>query len=227
MKSPRPAVPAVLLLLTLSAMLPALFAADLEPAANQFSPDQYAGQVVLVDFWASWCGPCRESFPWMEQMARRYADEGLVIVAVNLDEERQAAEAFLKVNKLAGIEKMFDPDGVLAERYGVSSMPFSLLFNRQGQPVYRHTGFHAEETAEYEKHVKALLDDATGDAAITLQAAFVKKSGVRPWEKGELAAPEMQLICDPLESEFDDHIYFSREASSGGRGFGGGGCGCN
>jgi thiol-disulfide isomerase/thioredoxin len=163
----------------------------------------------------------------MEEMVRRYADQGLVIVAVNLDEDREAAEAFLRVNSLKGIVQRFDPDGVLAERYGVASMPFSLLFNRSGQPVYRHAGFHADRTAEYERHLKALLDDATGDTTITLQAASERTIGVRPWERGELAAPEMQLICDPLESEFDDHIYFSREASSGGRGFGGGGCGCN
>ncbi len=206
---------------------PVAIAGETETTAAGFSLDRYEGQVVLVDFWASWCGPCRESFPWMEEMARRYGDRGLVIVAVNLDEDREAAETFLKVHKLAGIEKWFDPDGVLAERYGVSSMPFSLLFNRSGQPVYRHPGFHADQTAEYERHVQELLDDATGDTAITIQAASGRKIGVRPWERGELAAPEMQLICDPLEFEFDDHIYFSREASSGGRGFGGGGCGCN
>ena len=51
--------------------------------------------------------------------------------------------------------------------------------------------------------------------------------GVEPWERGVLAKPEMQLVTDPLEAGIDDHIYFSKEASSGGRGFGGGGCGCN
>ena len=225
MISNRPIIAAFTVLITMFS--PVIFAGDAETAVDRFSLDLYDGQVVLVDFWASWCGPCRESFPWMEEMARRYGDRGLVIVAINLDEDREAAETFLKVNKLAGIEKRFDPDGVLAERYGVSSMPFSLLFNRSGQPVYRHAGFHGDQTAEYERHVLELLDDATGDTAITLQAVSGRKIGVRPWERGELAAPEMQLICDPLEFEFDDHIYFSREASSGGRGFGGGGCGCN
>jgi cytochrome c biogenesis protein CcmG/thiol:disulfide interchange protein DsbE len=226
MRSPFAAVLAVFVFIALNSSS-VLQAGSPEQPAEEFNLEQYAGNVVLVDFWASWCGPCRESFPWMEEMARSHANEGLVIVAVNLDEDRAAAEAFLKVNKLAGIEKRFDPNGELAERYGVSSMPFSLLFNREGQPVYRHAGFHADQTAEYEEHIKALLNDTTGDAAISVQAAAGRKVGVRPWERGELAAPEMQLICDPLESEFDDHIYFSREASSGGRGFGGGGCGCN
>ncbi len=205
----------------------AAFAGDTETGVAGFSLDRYQGKVVLVDFWASWCGPCRESFPWMEEMGRRYGDGGLAIVAVNLDEDREAAEAFLKVHKLEGVEQRFDPDGVLAELYGVSSMPFSVLFNRSGQPVFRHEGFHTDRTAEYERRVQALLDDTGDVATITLQAASERKAGVRPWEKGELAAPEMQLLCDPLEFELDDHIYFSREASSGGRGFGGGGCGCN
>jgi hypothetical protein len=160
----------------------------------------------------------------MEEMARKYGDRGLVIVAINLDEDREAAEAFLKVNRLDRVEKVFDPDGVLAERYGVSSMPFSLVFNRNGEPVHRHEGFHREKTAEYEQHLKEVLE-GTGNRAIRISS--VRKAGVRPWEKGELALPEMQLICDPLEVAFDDHIYFAREASSGGRGFGGGGCGCN
>jgi thiol-disulfide isomerase/thioredoxin len=227
MKSSRRAMRAVALIAAFLMLSPAILAGDREPADGAFSLDQYSGQVVLIDFWASWCGPCLESFPWMEEMGRRYGDQGLVIVAVSLDEDREAAEEFLKVHSLAGVEKLFDPDGILAERYGVSSMPFSLLFNRRGQAVYRHTGFHADQTAEYEEHLQALLDNATGDAAITLQAASGRKIGVHPWERGELAAPEMQLACDPLEFEFDDHIYFSREASSGGRGFGGGGCGCN
>lgn len=51
--------------------------------------------------------------------------------------------------------------------------------------------------------------------------------GVKPWERGVLARKEMQVVSEPLEAAFDDHIYFSKEASSGGRGFGGGGCGCN
>jgi hypothetical protein len=62
---------------------------------------------------------------------------------------------------------------------------------------------------------------------LKIQAANRVKVGVHPWERNVLADRAMQLIPDPLESELDDHIYFSKEASSGGRGFGGGGCGCN
>lgn len=62
---------------------------------------------------------------------------------------------------------------------------------------------------------------------ITILASACSNLGVKPWERDTLARPEMQLIHDPVEAGLDDHIYFSKEASSGGRGFGGGGCGCN
>jgi hypothetical protein len=64
-------------------------------------------------------------------------------------------------------------------------------------------------------------------ALATWTAGGCASMGVEPWERGVLAKPEMQLVTDPLEAGIDDHIYFSKEASSGGRGFGGGGCGCN
>jgi len=64
-------------------------------------------------------------------------------------------------------------------------------------------------------------------AAATIIGTGCSSMGVEPWERDVLAKEEMQLVYDPLEAALDDHIYFSKEASSGGRGFGGGGCGCN
>jgi hypothetical protein len=63
--------------------------------------------------------------------------------------------------------------------------------------------------------------------AVMLFATACTNMGVEPWERDVLAKEEMQLVTDPVEAGLDDHIYFSKEASSGGRGFGGGGCGCN
>jgi len=187
---------------------------------------QWRGQVVLVDFWASWCGPCRQSFPWMSGMRAQYGERGLVVVAVNLDEDAKAADEFL-----AGIQADFvhvrDPEGRFARAYGISVMPSSILFDRAGRPVYRHEGFHPDKTGEYERHILKLLEGRGPEAALAVVPAAPKRVGVRPWERGLLADPAMRLVCDALEIELDDHIYFSKEASSGGRGFGGGGCGCN
>jgi thiol-disulfide isomerase/thioredoxin len=198
------------------------------PATAPVDIDAYEGKVVLLDFWASWCGPCAESFPWMNEMLDRHGADGLVVVAVNLDEDPADAERFLQ-GRDHGFRHVSDPEGKLAEAYGVSVMPSSVLFDREGRPAFFHEGFHAEQTAEYEQHIVALLEGKVeGDPALLGEKAGNKgKLGVRPWQRGLLAREDMRLDCDPLDLAIDDHIYFSKEASSGGRGFGGGGCGCN
>lgn len=195
-------------------------------AASPVDLEQYRGKVVLLDFWASWCVPCRRSFPWMDSMARKYADRGLVVVAVGVDESREAADAFLE-GMDSEIEIVYDPEGVLAEAWDLNAMPSSILFDRDGGAAFRHEGFSTADTAEYEQHLVQLLD---GEATPELeQVASGRRSwrGVRPWEKGLMAADFMALDADSIDLAWDDHIYFSKEASSGGRSFGGGGCGCN
>jgi hypothetical protein len=68
---------------------------------------------------------------------------------------------------------------------------------------------------------------ALAGCTVASQLAGCASLGVEPWERGTLARDEMQVVADPLEASVDDHIYFSKEASSGGRSYGGGGCGCN
>jgi thiol-disulfide isomerase/thioredoxin len=191
-----------------------------------FDPAQWEGRVVLLDFWASWCGPCAESFPWMDEMHEKYGPKGLVIVGVNLDANREDADRFLQDHP-NGFRQLFDPQGALAESYGVDTMPTSILLDRNGKPVARHRGFRSEEREAYERNLEAVLSG--GDLPVTYaeDGSPVEQHGVRPWEKGVLALREMTFELDALELEIDDHIYFSKEASSGGRGFGGGGCGCN
>ena len=123
---------------------------------DELQLDAYAGKVVIVDFWASWCVPCRRSFPWMNEMVAKYADQGLVVIAVNLDKEREAADAFLS-EVPAEFEIRFDPDASLAEEFGVEAMPNSFVFGRDGELVARHLGFKVKKQDEYETVlVKAL-----------------------------------------------------------------------
>jgi len=203
-------------------------------AANSSTPDSeldltpWKGRVVLVDFWASWCAPCQESFPWMGELLERHGERGLTVVAVNLDQDPAAAEAFLE-GIPGGFQHVSDPEGAIAEAYGISVMPSSVLFDREGNPVYLHEGFHKREAPEYENRIVALLEGREDPTRATVKLGKRRKRGlgVRPWERGLLAADAMRLDADPLDLSIDDHIYFSKEASSGGRGFGGGGCGCN
>jgi thiol-disulfide isomerase/thioredoxin len=118
--------------------------------------EQYHGKVVIVDFWASWCVPCRRSFPWMNEMQARYGDQGLVVVAVNVDRERAAAEEFL-AEVPADFRIHYDNEGVVAEAFGVQAMPSSYVIGRDGEIVARHLGFKVKKQDEYEAVlVKAL-----------------------------------------------------------------------
>ncbi len=117
---------------------------------------QYKGKVVYVDFWASWCLPCRKSFPWMQAMQAKYMDKGLQIVAVNLDEVSGDANSFLSDFDM-NFEIVYDPKGSLAEHFEVKGMPTTLLFDANGDLHSRHIGFKAGKKSEYESAFVKLL----------------------------------------------------------------------
>jgi thiol-disulfide isomerase/thioredoxin len=120
-------------------------------------PDSIKGKVVMVDFWASWCEPCKQSFPAMEDLHKRYADRGLVIIAVNVDENRPDMEAFLKKNT-ATFVVVRDPNQKLVEKAGIATMPSSFLIDKDGKVRFAHTGFRGTETKKkYEEEIEALL----------------------------------------------------------------------
>jgi thiol-disulfide isomerase/thioredoxin len=220
-------LPSILLLLG-GVAVPAIAgpSADAVPAPKPLDLSAWRGKVVLVDFWASWCIPCRRSFPWMQSMLDAHGDEGLVVVAVNVGESREAADAFTK-DRETDFVYVYDPEGGVADALGVEAMPSSILFDRQGRPVYRHSGFRPQDIAAYEEHIVALLEAAADGSPPPLEIGRSRRSGVRPWQRGALARESMRLDADMIPLAFDDHVYFSKEASSGGRSFGGGGCGCN
>ena len=125
-------------------------------AETNLKLESHRGRVVLVDLWASWCIPCRRSFPWMNAMLQKYADDGLVIVAVNLDSDRRDADRFLKAYP-ADFSIQYDPNGVAAREYQVDVMPTSILLGRDGEPVERHAGFKVRQQDEYEALIRQAL----------------------------------------------------------------------
>ncbi len=120
------------------------------------SLEELRGKVVLVDFWASWCGPCRQSFPWMSEVAERNAAKGLVVVAINLDKSREPADSFLRQFSPSFIVA-FDPAGKTAEAYNVEAMPSSYLVGRDGRVVYSHAGFDPRDTETLETKIKETI----------------------------------------------------------------------
>jgi cytochrome c biogenesis protein CcmG, thiol:disulfide interchange protein DsbE len=118
--------------------------------------DGLRGRVVYLDFWASWCGPCRQSFPWMQTMKSTYENRGLTVVAVNLDMDRAAADRFL-TRFHPTFDVRFDPSGDLAEAYKIRGMPSSVLIDRHGVARFTHVGFRPVDEAVYEAQVRELL----------------------------------------------------------------------
>jgi len=117
---------------------------------------QYQGKVVYLDFWASWCKPCRQSFPWMDAMQKKYGADGLVIVAVDEDEQPADGQKFLSEER-PGFTVVSDPKGVLAERYALMGMPSSFLIGRDGQVLQKHAGFYLDSPAGFEAEIRAAL----------------------------------------------------------------------
>lgn len=113
-------------------------------------------QVVYLDFWASWCVPCRKSFPWLNKLQERYRDQGLRVVAVNLDRDHKAAESFLKKNSTS-VSIVFDPKGYFARRLHLEAMPTSFVFDRDGTLQRTNIGFDIDDAADTNDFIAELL----------------------------------------------------------------------
>lgn len=138
-----------LLLATLSLCVTRIFASE------PLDLTQHHGKVVLLDFWASWCEPCRHSFPWLNEMQAKYGDR-LVVIGVNVDRERRDADRFL-TQVPAHFQVVYDPTGELATRYEVMGMPSSYVFDASGTLVDTHIGFRKGARAEREAELRKLL----------------------------------------------------------------------
>ncbi len=116
---------------------------------------KYRGKVVYLDFWASWCDPCKRSFPWMNKLQEQYGRDGLEIIAVNLDSSRQDAEEFL-TKVPATFDIAFDEKGKTAEIYKLKAMPSSYLIDRNGKLVHKSLGYRKEEKEIIESKIQQL-----------------------------------------------------------------------
>lgn len=137
---------------------PALSSAGLVNLAGGALPAT-EGKVVLVDFWASWCAPCKASFPMMARLHQDYGQRGLVIAAVGIDEKPAAAEAFWKKLK-PPFATLHDRSQALVKQVAVPTMPTSYLIGRDGRVRFVHQGFHGDSTdRELRKQIEMLLTE--------------------------------------------------------------------
>lgn len=150
-----------LVLLVLVGVSAAALARSAEPP---LALEQYRGQVVVLDFWASWCVPCRRSFPWLDAMQQKYADDGLVVIGVNVDTEPDSAASFLEEFPV-GFRIVEDRDADLATRYELLAMPSSFVIGRDGEIVAKHLGFRVAEIDDYEGVLRQALGLEPADSS--------------------------------------------------------------
>lgn len=120
---------------------------------------KHKGKVIYLDYWASWCIPCRKSFPWMNAMQEKYGSDNFTVLSVNLDADKVNATDFLK-NYKADFPVLYDPQGISARKLRVKGMPSSYLIDHNGQFKSAHVGFFTDKTEMYEKEIVDLLRQA-------------------------------------------------------------------
>lgn len=125
---------------------------------KQVSLAHFRGEVVMLNFWASWCKPCRQEMPLLEQLYKRYKSLGFTLVAINVDDDPAKGAAILREAAVT-FPVLFDGKGEVSALYKLQGMPSSMFIDRKGQLRYLHTGYKAGDEQEYDKQIRALIKE--------------------------------------------------------------------
>ena len=117
---------------------------------------EYRGQVVMLNFWASWCGPCRQEMPYLEEIYKKYEKLGFVILAVSVDDNQEAADGFMKGVDVT-FPYLYDTKSKVSELYKVEAMPTTILIDKNGKQRFLHKGYQPGYEKKYRKQVKKLI----------------------------------------------------------------------
>lgn len=120
------------------------------------SLSELKGQVVMINFWATWCGPCRQEMPLLEQLYTRYEGLGFTLLGVNIEEDSKLADRFLEETPVT-FPILFDPENGVSKLYNVSAMPSTVLVDRAGNVRYLHHGYQPGYENEYQNQIRALV----------------------------------------------------------------------
>ena len=123
------------------------------------SLQELRGQVVMINFWASWCGPCRQEFPVLDEMYRKYRPMGFTLVGINVESETADAERFLAKTPIS-FPIAWDRANDVSGDYGVSAMPTTLIVDRKGNVRWLHRAYKPGDENEYLNQVRAMLREA-------------------------------------------------------------------
>ena len=221
---------AVLSLLTLAGR-PALGEEPLQIQTldgRAFSLASAQGKVVVLDFWAPWCIPCRKSFPFFDGLQAKYEAQGLRVLGLTLEERKDAIVAFLDSVPVR-FTILRDPSGKAGEAFHVVAMPTTLLLDRDGRLAAR---FEGGDPAVHEKIEAAVATLLAGkplpeSADVRVSSSLQATGDLKVWQRGALADPIMNLSGDRLTRVICEHVHASKEGAAGDGGASGGGCGCN
>jgi peroxiredoxin len=117
---------------------------------------QYKGQVVMVNFWATWCGPCQQEMPLLDQMYKKYKPAGFTLIGVNVDKESPAVKELL-ARKPVSFPVLLDPANQVSKAYHVDEMPSSVIIDRKGQIRYIHRGYKPGDENDYQDRIRQLI----------------------------------------------------------------------
>ena len=193
-----------------------------------FSLSTLKGRVVVLDFWASWCVPCRASVPFFNELQKKYEAQAVSVVGLSLEEDGDAVQGFLDDTPTSFLI-LRDPSGRAGEAFGVEAMPTTFLLDREGRVVARFEGSDKKIHARIAAAVATL---AAGGALpsgtdVRVAAGLEATSGIKAWQRGYLADPIMSLDGTAANQIFREHVHASKEGAAGNGGASGGGCGCN
>lgn len=118
--------------------------------------EELRGQVVMVNFWATWCGPCRQEMPHLEALYQRYSDLGFTLLGINVEEDSSGADEYLADTPVS-FPILFDPGNRVSELYDVVAMPSTVLIDRSGNMRFIHHGYKPGYEGEYQSQIRALL----------------------------------------------------------------------
>jgi len=116
----------------------------------------YKGQVVMVNFWATWCGPCQQEMPLLDQMYKKYKPAGFTLIGVNVDKEAPAVKQLLE-RKPVSFPVLLDPANQVSKAYHVDEMPSSVIIDRKGQIRYIHRGYKPGDENDYQDRIRQLI----------------------------------------------------------------------
>src|SRR5579863_6909834 len=125
-------------------------------AGQSVSLAQYKGQVVMLNFWASWCGPCRQEMPLLESIYRKYNRLGFTLIGVNVEPDSNAANAWLKQTPVS-FPILYDKDSKVSKLYDVEGMPSTVIIDRKGNVRYRHISYKPGDEGEYLNTIRAMV----------------------------------------------------------------------